>query len=52
MAQADLASFIPISTLFLLCFFLPILVETSWSDDEGMEWYTAISISNLRRASF
>ncbi len=50
MAQADMTSFIPLSLLFVFTFFLPIISEISWSDDEGTEWFTSISSSNLRRS--
>jgi hypothetical protein len=51
MVQADLTSFIPLSILFLTTFFLPIMVETNWVDNEGVEWNTWISSINIRRAS-
>jgi hypothetical protein len=51
MAQADLTSFIPLSLLFIFTFFLPVMAENSWSDDENIEWFTITSTNNLRRAS-
>lgn len=51
MAQADLTSFIPLSLLFVVTHFLPIMVENTWIDQGGRDWFSFISAANLRRSS-
>lgn len=50
MPQSDLSSFIPLSILFITTFLLPIIVESTYTEIETIDFVPDICTTNIRKS--